>query len=80
MNTTVGVHMLLSVWAASYADEISYGFSVHMRLAKFIPVNYHKKIRSIFKSVSMGYWVLCSIWCYWLAAVVHSLWIHGPGS
>ena len=43
-----GVRMLLSVWAADQAAEISYGFSLDLRLIKLVPVNYcfYKKMNS----------------------------------
>ena len=35
------VHMLLSVWVADQAAEISYGFSLDLWLVKLVPVNYY---------------------------------------
>ena len=41
--------MLLSVWTADQAAEISYGLSLDLQLVKLIPVNYcfytHKQIK-----------------------------------
>ena len=34
------VRMLVTIWAADQAAEISYGFSLDLRLVKLVPVNY----------------------------------------
>ena len=40
LYTAGGVCMLLGVWAANQATEISYGFSLDLQLVKLVPVNY----------------------------------------
>ena len=37
------VRMLLSVWAAYQASEISFGSSLDLRLVELVPVNYSLK-------------------------------------
>ena len=49
-----GVRMLLSVWAPDQAAEISYGFSLDLRLVKLVPVNYCFYKKWILKLFSVG--------------------------
>ena len=49
-----GVRMLFSVRAADQAAEISYGFSLDLRLAKLVPVKYCFYQKRILKLFSVG--------------------------
>ena len=49
-----GACMLLTMVATSQAAEISHGFSLNLRLVKFIPVNYCFNKNIILKLISVG--------------------------
>ena len=58
--------MLLSVWAADQAAEISYGFSLDLWLGWLVPVNYCFYQKIILKLFSVGcryYETSCVVGC-----------------
>ena len=65
--TGVCVHMLLRVWVADQAAEISYGFSLDLRLFKLVPVNYcfYTKWMLILFSVGCGHYDTSGIGGCW---------------
>ena len=70
--------MLLSVGAIGQAAEISYGFSLNLRLVNLIQVNYCFYKELVLSLFSVGCWYYET--SGWLLVVAKYLRIHGLGS